>query len=108
MSLNKSWSRQRKEKRITRMILLMIMAFNISWLPYAFVCTLKLVQHNFVPDAWAVPGLLLAKWYYWNKIDTEELDIAIRCKKSCSHVIQIIVFFFFSALVVGIQSFMFF
>ena len=63
MSLNKSWSRQKKEKRITRMIFLMIMAFNISWLPYAFVCTLKLVQHNFVPDAWAVPGLLLAKWY---------------------------------------------
>ena len=63
MSLNKSWSRQKKEKRITRMIFLMIVAFNISWLPYAFVCTLKLVQHNFVPDAWAVPGLLLAKWY---------------------------------------------
>ena len=61
MSLSKSWSRQKKEKRITRMIFLMIMAFNISWLPYAFVCTLKLAHYNFVSDAWAVPGLLLAK-----------------------------------------------
>ena len=45
------------------MIILMILAFNISWTPYAFVCTLKLVHHNFVSDAWAVPGLLLAKRY---------------------------------------------
>ena len=43
------------------MVLLMIIAFNISWSPYAFVCTLKLIDNNFVPDAWAVPGLLLAK-----------------------------------------------
>ena len=43
------------------MVLLMIIAFNISWSPYAFVCTLKLIDKNFVPDSWAVPGLLLAK-----------------------------------------------
>ena len=59
----KSLYRQKKEKKIERMIFLMIMAFNISWLPYAFVCILKLAQHNFVTDAWSVPGLVLAKRY---------------------------------------------
>ena len=59
----RSWYREKQEKRLNRMIILMILAFNISWTPYAFVCTLKLVHHNFVSDAWAVPGLLLAKRY---------------------------------------------
>ena len=59
----RSWKREKQEKRITRMIILMILAFNICWTPYAFVCTLKLVHQNFVSDAWAVPGLLLAKRY---------------------------------------------
>ena len=57
----KSLKREKREKRVTLMVLLMIIAFNISWSPYAFVCTLKLIDKNFVPDAWAVPGLLLAK-----------------------------------------------
>ena len=60
---NKSWSRQKKEKRIEKMVFWMIMAFNISWLPYAFGCTLKLFQFNFISEAWTVPGLLLAKRY---------------------------------------------
>ena len=57
----KSLKREKREKRVTLMVLLMIIAFNISWSPYAFVCTLKLIDKNFVPDSWAVPGLLLAK-----------------------------------------------
>ena len=67
----RSWYREKQEKRLNRMIILMILAFNISWTPYAFVCTLKLVHHNFVSDAWAVPGLLLAKRY--NLSLTEEV-----------------------------------
>ena len=72
----RSWYREKREKRLNRMIILMILAFNVSWTPYAFVCTLKLFHHNFVPDAWAVPGLLLAKRYDLNFLGKEsELDL---------------------------------
>lgn len=50
------------------MVIAMILAFNLSWTPYAVVCTLKLFNPYLVPDAWAVPGLLLAKRYFLLKI----------------------------------------
>lgn len=72
----RSLSRQKQEKRITRMVCLMILAFNISWTPYAFVCTLKLLHHNFVSDTWAVPGLLLAKRYL-ERIFVESIHVIV-------------------------------
>ena len=53
----------KREKRLTRMLVLMVVAFNVSWSPYALVCFLKVVHHNFVSPTMAVPGLLFAKTY---------------------------------------------
>ena len=52
-----------RQKRLTRMVTIMIAAFNLAWTPYAFVAILKLLQRNFLPVTWTVPGLLLCKTY---------------------------------------------
>ena len=51
----------KREKRLTRMVIIMVLAFNASWTPYAIVCTLKLFNKNFISPSWTIPGLLLAK-----------------------------------------------
>ena len=52
-----------RQKRLTRMVTIMIAAFNLAWTPYAFVAILKVLQRNFFPVTWTVPGLLLCKTY---------------------------------------------
>ena len=52
-----------RQKRLTRMVTIMIAAFNLAWTPYALVAVLKLLQRNFLPVTWTVPGLLLCKTY---------------------------------------------
>ena len=54
---------ERREKKVTRMVIIMILAFNVAWAPYAFVAILKILGANFVSTAAAVPGLLFCKTY---------------------------------------------
>ena len=54
---------ERREKKVTRMVIIMIVAFNVAWAPYAFVAILKILGANFVSTAAAVPGLLFCKTY---------------------------------------------
>ena len=58
----------KREKRLTRMVIIMVLAFNASWTPYAIVCTLKLFNKNFIAPSWTIPGLLLAKRWatFWS------------------------------------------
>ena len=51
----------KRERRLTRMVIIMILSFNACWTPYALVCTLKLFHRNFVSPTLSVPGLILAK-----------------------------------------------
>lgn len=51
--------RAKRESKVTRMITIMIVAFNVSWTPYALICTIQLFGP--VHPSWAVPSLLLAK-----------------------------------------------
>ena len=51
----------KREKKLRRMIFLMILAFNFSWTPYAIVCFLRLIQQNLVIPVWTVPGFILTK-----------------------------------------------
>ena len=51
--------RAKRESKVTRMIVIMIVAFNVSWTPYALICTIQLFGP--VHPSWAVPCLLLAK-----------------------------------------------
>ena len=51
--------RAKRESKVTRMITIMILAFNVSWTPYALICTIQLFGP--VNPSWAVPTLLLAK-----------------------------------------------
>ena len=53
--------RARRERKVTRMVTLLILAFNVSWAPYALVCTIQLLCPTLVRPSWAVPSLLLAK-----------------------------------------------
>ena len=51
--------RAKRESKVTTMITMMIIAFNVSWTPYALICTIQLFGP--VNPSWAVPSLLLAK-----------------------------------------------
>ena len=51
----------KRQKKVTRMIMLIIFAFNFCWTPFAIICILKLFQVNFVTPVWTLPPFLLAK-----------------------------------------------
>ena len=55
--------KSQREKRVGKMVFLMILAFNVSWTPYAIVCFLRLLNHNPIPPVWTVPGFILTKRY---------------------------------------------
>ena len=55
--------KSQREKRVGRMVFLMILAFNVSWTPYAIVCFLRLLNYNPIPPVWTVPGFILTKRY---------------------------------------------
>ena len=60
---------ERREKKVTRMVIIMIVAFNVAWAPYAFVAILKILGANFVSTAAAVPGLLFCKTYVYQMLN---------------------------------------
>merc|ERR1719367_2743153 len=39
----------------------MILAFNVSWTPYAVVCFLRLLNKINIPAVWTVPGFIFTK-----------------------------------------------
>lgn len=52
----------RRENRITRMVILMAVAFNVCWAPYACVALIELFQQHFVSPLKSLPGFFMVKW----------------------------------------------
>ena len=52
----------RREKAVTRMITMMIVAFNVCWAPYAFVALIEVTKQEFVGPLTSLPGFFLVKW----------------------------------------------
>ena len=50
-----------KEKRLNIMAMIMFLAFNASWSPYAILCFIKLLEPTFITPTATVFPLLLAK-----------------------------------------------
>ena len=53
--------KSQRERRVGRMVFLMILAFNVSWTPYAVVCFLRLLNQINIPAVWTVPGFIFTK-----------------------------------------------
>ena len=53
--------RLRKSKRLNIMIIIMFMAFIVSWSPYAIICFVKLIDSTMIPPTATVLPLLFAK-----------------------------------------------
>ena len=53
-----------REKRVTQMILLMIVAFLTAWSPYALLCILRLSGHSY-PDYAVCIAMMAAKMGAW-------------------------------------------
>ena len=53
-----------REKRVTHMILLMILAFLTAWAPYALLCILRLTGNTY-PDYAVGVAMMAAKMGAW-------------------------------------------
>ena len=57
---------RKREKKVTGMLILMVVAFNVSWSPYAIMCVFEVFLRHSVPPLWKIPVLLLAKRCYYS------------------------------------------
>ena len=53
----------KRQKRMTGMVVIMIVVFNLAWTPYAFVAILEIFQCDFLPTEVAITSFLLCKTY---------------------------------------------
>ena len=53
----------RREKKVTKMLVLMVFAFNLSWSPYAFMCIMDILQLQIISPIWKIAVLILSKRY---------------------------------------------
>ena len=95
----------RRQKRITRMVILMILAFNISWAPYAFISLMELLRLNLVTPLWSFPSLCFSKrWVLYCLIHNPNIRIIIDIRNRNSQLF-LTMNIFLLVPVVGIQSF---
>ena len=52
---------EKREKAITRMIIIMVVAFNVCWGPYACVALIEVTQQNFVSPFTSLPGFFFGE-----------------------------------------------
>ena len=57
-----------KERRASLMVLLMILAFLVSWLPYSVICFVKMAGYDVTPTMSALPLLCAKSSICWNPI----------------------------------------
>ena len=68
MNVSSQSSARQKEKRAAVMVIAMIAAFLVSWLPYAIICFVKMAGLNVTPTVSALPLLCAKSSICWNPI----------------------------------------